>query len=87
MGKSSFLNKKQVKPAHFSICPGVIYTSMIDRFSGGSEEGLQAMREMQPVGRMGKPVEIANTVMWLCSPEADFVTGQEITVDGGYTTG
>ena len=87
LSKSASLSYAQQGIRVNSICPGVIYTSMIDRFSGGSEEGLQAMREMQPVGRMGKPVEIANTVMWLCSPEADFVTGQEITVDGGYTTG
>jgi NAD(P)-dependent dehydrogenase (short-subunit alcohol dehydrogenase family) len=37
-----------------------------------------------PVGRMGKPEEIAETVVWLCSDAASFVTGHTMTVDGGY---
>lgn len=70
-----------------AICPGVVYTSMIDRFSGGSAEGLEAMKAMQPMGRMGRADEIAAGVVWLCSDGAGFMTGQELTMDGGYTTG
>ncbi len=67
------------------ICPGVVYTSMIDRFSGGTSEGFEAMKNMQPVGRMGRTEEIASAVAWMCSEEAAFMTGQELVMDGGYT--
>ncbi|MFN2423283.1 MAG: glucose 1-dehydrogenase [Cryomorphaceae bacterium] len=67
-----------------AICPGVVYTSMIDRFSGGSAEGLEAMKEMQPVGRMGHVDEIASGVIWMCTEEAAFMTGQELVMDGGF---
>ena len=70
-----------------SICPGVVYTSMIDRFSGGTADGLEAMKDMQPLGRMGRTEEIASGVLWMCSEEAGFMTGQELVMDGGYTTG
>lgn len=68
-----------------SVCPGVVYTSMIDRFSGGTDEGLQAMKAMQPVGRMGHVNEIASAVIWMCTEDAAFMTGQELVMDGGYT--
>lgn len=67
------------------VCPGVIHTSMVDRFTGGDPDVFKQMEQMQPIGRMGKPEEIAGAVTWLCLPEAGFVTGEEITIDGGYT--
>jgi len=70
-----------------TMCPGVVYTSMIDRFSGGTDEGLEAMKAMQPIGRMGRADEIASGVLWMCTEEAGFMTGQELVMDGGYTTG
>jgi NAD(P)-dependent dehydrogenase (short-subunit alcohol dehydrogenase family) len=39
----------------------------------------------QPIGRLGKPEEIADAVLWLCSPASSFVIGHSLAVDGGYT--
>jgi NAD(P)-dependent dehydrogenase (short-subunit alcohol dehydrogenase family) len=68
-----------------AVCPGVIRTEMIERFTKGSPEAEAQMTQMQPVGRMGTPEEIADTVVWLCSDGAGFVTGQAFAVDGGFT--
>jgi NAD(P)-dependent dehydrogenase (short-subunit alcohol dehydrogenase family) len=67
-----------------AVCPGVIHTPMVDRFSGGTQEGLDAMAQMEPVGRLGEPSEIADAVVYLCSDEASFVTGIAFPVDGGF---
>ena len=68
-----------------AVCPGIIDTPMMDRFSGGTAEGRQAVIAQEPVGRMGKPEEIAATVVWLCSDAASFVVGHAMVVDGGQT--
>jgi NAD(P)-dependent dehydrogenase (short-subunit alcohol dehydrogenase family) len=68
-----------------AVCPGIIDTPMMDRFSGGTAEGRQAVIGQEPVGRMGKPEEIAATVVWLCSDAASFVVGHAMIVDGGQT--
>lgn len=70
-----------------ALCPGIIDTEMITRVSGGTPEGQQKMIEQEPIGRMGRPEEIADTVLWLCSDAASFVIGQAIVVDGGQTVG
>jgi NAD(P)-dependent dehydrogenase (short-subunit alcohol dehydrogenase family) len=67
-----------------AVCPGVIHTPMVDRFSGGTQEGLDAMAQMEPVGRLGEPSEIADAVVYLCSDEATFVTGIAMPVDGAF---
>src|SRR3989454_6736371 len=58
-----------------AVCPGIIDTPMMDRFSGGTAQGRQAVIEQEPVGRMGKPEEIGAAVVWLCSDAAAFVVG------------
>jgi NAD(P)-dependent dehydrogenase (short-subunit alcohol dehydrogenase family) len=58
---------------------------MMDRFSGGTAEGRQAVIAQEPIGRMGRPEEIAATVVWLCSDAASFVVGHAMVVDGGQT--
>lgn len=68
-----------------AVCPGIIDTSMMDRFSGGTPEGREAVIAQEPIGRMGKPEEIAAAVVWLCSNEASFVLGHGLVVDGGQT--
>ncbi len=67
-----------------AVCPGVIETEMITRFTHGERAATAAMVEMEPIGRLGVPDEIAGAVMWLCSDDASFVTGQAIAVDGGF---
>ena len=69
-----------------SICPGAIETPMVERFTQGSEEARKGLHEMHPMGRMGKPEEIAAAAVWLCSEEASFVTGHAMPVDGGFTS-
>jgi NAD(P)-dependent dehydrogenase (short-subunit alcohol dehydrogenase family) len=68
-----------------AICPGIIDTPMIDRFSGGTAEGRDAVIAQEPIGRMGTPEEIAAAVVWLCSDAAGFVVGTALIVDGGQT--
>lgn len=67
------------------VCPGVIWTPMVDALTGGTEEGKAAFTATEPVGRMGKPEEIAQAVLFLASDDASFVTGIPFPVDGGYT--
>jgi NAD(P)-dependent dehydrogenase (short-subunit alcohol dehydrogenase family) len=68
-----------------AICPGIIDTEMMRRFTGDTEEGRAAVIAQEPVGRMGKPEEIAAAVVWLCSDEAAFTIGHALVVDGGQT--
>jgi NAD(P)-dependent dehydrogenase (short-subunit alcohol dehydrogenase family) len=68
-----------------AVCPGIIDTPMMDRFSGGTAEGRRAVIAQEPVGRMGKPEEIGAAVVWLCSDAAAFVVGHAMVVDGGQT--
>lgn len=68
-----------------AVCPGIINTPMMDRFSGGTSEGRQAVIAQEPVGRMGTPEEIGAAVIWLCSDAAAFVIGHALVVDGGQT--
>lgn len=67
-----------------SICPGVIKTPMIDRFSHGEAQVQKQLIEGEPVGRMGQPEEIAAAVLWLSSDQSSFVTGHSLVVDGGW---
>lgn len=68
------------------VSPGIIATPMMDRFSGGNDEGMASVIAQEPVGRMGRPEEIAGTALWLCSDLGAFTTGANIIVDGAQTT-
>ncbi len=65
-----------------SVGPGYIETPLLDQL--GDEQKKQLI-QMHPIGRLGKPEEVANLVVWLCSEEASFITGSYYLVDGGYT--
>jgi NAD(P)-dependent dehydrogenase (short-subunit alcohol dehydrogenase family) len=69
-----------------AVSPGPIQTPMLDRFMGelGAEVEAHLINTL-PMGRKGRPEEIAEAVLWLCSDKGSFVTGQSLTVDGGWT--
>ncbi|MFL4982598.1 MAG: SDR family oxidoreductase [Xanthobacteraceae bacterium] len=67
------------------VCPGIVDTPMMDRFSGGTPDGRERVIAQEPVGRMGRPEEIAAAVVWLCSDAATFVVGHAMVIDGGQT--
>jgi len=67
-----------------AICPGVILTPMVERLIV-AEPAIEAeMHAAEPIGRLGRPEEVAAAVVWLCSDAASFVTGVALPVDGGY---
>lgn len=67
-----------------AICPGVIHTEMVDRVTGKDPAVEKQFIDMEPMGRMGTPEEIAAGAVWLCSKAASFVTGIALAVDGGF---
>ena len=69
-----------------SICPGIIETPMGERLFGAPEVTKWALG-FYPLGRFGKPMEIAEAVLWMCSDRASFMTGQSLILDGGFLAG
>jgi NAD(P)-dependent dehydrogenase (short-subunit alcohol dehydrogenase family) len=68
-----------------SVNAAVIDTSMAERLAAGIEVDQDYLNSMHPIGRTGKPEEVAAAVLWLCSDDASFVTGTSLAVDGAYT--
>jgi NAD(P)-dependent dehydrogenase (short-subunit alcohol dehydrogenase family) len=68
-----------------AVCPGIIDTPMVASMLVSQPEAMKELMKEQPIGRLGRPEEIAAAVLWLCSPGARFVIGQALAVDGGYT--
>ncbi|MDO4159078.1 MAG: SDR family oxidoreductase [Prevotellaceae bacterium] len=68
-----------------AICPGVIKTPMAEELIRRNPELEQNLVKDIPAGRLGKPEEIANAVLWLCSPNASFIDGHALLVDGGFS--
>ncbi len=67
-----------------AVCPGPVQTPLVDRIVARQPEIVAAIEAREPVGRMGRPDEIASAVVWLCSAEASFVVGSALPVDGGF---
>ena len=68
-----------------AVCPGTIETPMVAEMLAKEPEAMKEIMRDQPIGRLGRPEEIAAAVLWLCSPGASFVIGHALAVDGGYT--
>ena len=71
------------------ISPARVHTPFVDGFlkknyPGNEEEMFQKLSKSQPIGRMAKPEEIANLILYLCSDEASFITGCDYPIDGGF---
>src|SRR3954449_10332339 len=82
MTKSAALDYAKQKIRVNAVLPGNIATPMMDRFTDGD---IQKAVDLEPVGRLGKPEEIAEAVLWMCSDLGGFVTGASIVVDGGWS--
>jgi NAD(P)-dependent dehydrogenase (short-subunit alcohol dehydrogenase family) len=66
-----------------AVCPGTTRTPMLEAFMGGDPKIERMMASAAPIARLGRPEEIAEAVVWLCSDAASFVVGQALAVDGG----
>jgi NAD(P)-dependent dehydrogenase (short-subunit alcohol dehydrogenase family) len=66
------------------VCPGVIRTSMVERVFDSGRLTEDQINAAEPIGRIGKPEEIAECVVWLLSDAASFVTGHPMVIDGGW---
>jgi NAD(P)-dependent dehydrogenase (short-subunit alcohol dehydrogenase family) len=69
-----------------AVCPAVIETPMGERLWGAPEAKKFALG-LHPIGRFGRPEEIADAVLWMCSDRASFMTGQSLVLDGGFLAG
>lgn len=74
-----------------AISPARVHTPFVDgylknNFPGREKEMFETLSKTQPIGRMGKPAEIASLALYLCSDEAAFITGINYPIDGGFTT-
>ena len=72
-----------------SISPARVHTAFVDGFlsknyPGQEKEMFEKLSKTQPIGRMGRPEEIAALALYLCSDEAGFVTGTDYPIDGGF---
>lgn len=68
-----------------AVCPRVLETPMVDRMMQNEAEITNGYLKNIPSGRLGRPEEVRDVVLWLCRPASTYVIGQAISVDGGYT--
>ncbi|MGA9473545.1 MAG: SDR family oxidoreductase [Terriglobales bacterium] len=69
-----------------AVCPGFTETPMADRIFRVPQIQKHVL-SCHPIGRLGRPIEIAEAVVWMCSDRASFMTGQSLILDGGYLAG
>ncbi len=70
-----------------AVCPVYTHSAMVDELINSSPDMEKRMRRVIPLGRFGQPEEIAQAILWLCSDENAFCTGQALQMDGGLTAG
>ncbi len=73
-----------------AVCPGTVQTPFVEGYlekfhKDNKEETRAELRARQPVGRLGRPEEVASAIRYLASDEAAFVSGTLLTIDGGWT--
>ncbi len=66
-----------------AVCPGAVDTALLDRMTAGSEDLKRTLAQAVPMGRLAQPEDVAQTVLWLCSDGASYITGQGIALAGG----
>ena len=66
------------------LCPGYVETNLTESLLEDDEISSQLI-SLHPIGRLGKPEEIASAALFLVSDEASFITGSSLVIDGGYT--
>jgi NAD(P)-dependent dehydrogenase (short-subunit alcohol dehydrogenase family) len=84
--KSAALENARSKVRVNAVCPGVIETAMAERIFGAPQVH-KFVLGCHPLGRFAEPREIAEAVLWMCSDNASFMTGQSLVVDGGFLAG
>jgi NAD(P)-dependent dehydrogenase (short-subunit alcohol dehydrogenase family) len=84
--KSAALESARNRIRVNAVCPAVIETAMGERVFGAPDAQKYAIG-LHPLGRFGKPMEIAEAVLWMCSDRASFMTGQALILDGGFLAG
>lgn len=67
-----------------AVCPGAIQTALLDRITALEPSIRDLYIQLEPVGRLGQPEEVAESILWLLSDQASFVTGHAMHVDGGF---
>ena len=67
-----------------TVSPGFIKTDLTQKILGS--DGIKEMSSLVPIGRLGRPVEIAKFIIWLCSDENSYISGQNLIIDGGFTS-
>src|SRR5512144_840738 len=68
-----------------AVCPGTIETPMVAEMLAKEPDAMKEIMRDQPIGRLGRPDEIASAVLWLCRDASSFVLGHALVVDGGFT--
>jgi NAD(P)-dependent dehydrogenase (short-subunit alcohol dehydrogenase family) len=68
-----------------AVCPGIIETPMVADMLVSQPDAMKDLMKEQPIGRLGRPEEVAAAVLWLCGPGSSFVIGHALAVDGGFT--
>ncbi len=84
--KTAALENARTRIRVNAVCPGVIETAMAKRTFGAPLVHKYVL-SCHPIGRFGKPAEIAEAVVWMCSDRASFMTGQSMVLDGGFLAG